>query len=337
MSANLSGHSAKKSLQNPRLLDQVRERLRYRHYSLRTEEAYQHWIKRFVLFHDKRHPLQMGREEIVAFLTHLAVEHQVSVSTQNLALSSLLFLYKEVLQLDLPWISEFERPRRQARLPTVLSVGEVLALLSQMGGTPQLIARLLYGTGMRLLECLRLRVKDVDFSRNLILVRDGKGAKDRVTMLPQSLREPLRLHLQVVFAQFEADRAAGYAGVNMPFALARKYPNAEFEWGWQYVFPAQGFSVDPRSGVKRRHHVDEKQVQRHVKKAAQAAGLVKPVSPHTLRHSFATHLLQSGADIRTVQELLGHKDVTTTQIYTHVLDRGGVGTVSPLDRMGVSG
>jgi integron integrase len=337
MSANLSGHSAKKSLQNPRLLDQVRERLRYRHYSLRTEEAYQHWIKRFVLFHDKRHPLQMGREEIVAFLTHLAVEHQVSVSTQNLALSSLLFLYKEVLQLDLPWISEFERPRRQARLPTVLSVGEVLALLSQMGGTPQLIARLLYGTGMRLLECLRLRVKDVDFSRNLILVRDGKGAKDRVTMLPQSLREPLRLHLQVVFAQFEADRAAGYAGVNMPFALARKYPNAEFEWGWQYVFPAQGFSVDPRSGVKRRHHVDEKQVQRHVKKAAQAAGLVKPVSPHTLRHSFATHLLQSGADIRTVQELLGHKDVTTTQIYTHVLDRGGVGTVSPLDRMDVSG
>lgn len=337
MSANLSGHSAKKSLQNPRLLDQVRERLRYRHYSLRTEEAYQHWIKRFVLFHDKRHPLQMGREEIVAFLTHLAVEHQVSVSTQNLALSSLLFLYKEVLQLDLPWISEFERPRRQARLPTVLSVGEVLALLSQMGGTPQLIARLLYGTGMRLLECLRLRVKDVDFSRNLILVRDGKGAKDRVTMLPQSLREPLRLHLQVVLALFEADRAAGYAGVNMPFALARKYPNAEFEWGWQYVFPAQGFSVDPRSGVKRRHHVDEKQVQRHVKKAAQAAGLVKPVSPHTLRHSFATHLLQSGADIRTVQELLGHKDVTTTQIYTHVLDRGGVGAVSPLDRMDVSG
>jgi len=336
MSAALALHSAEKTLQKPRLLDQVRERLRYRHYSLRTEQAYLHWIKRFVFFHDKRHPLTMGRDEIVAFLTHLAVERQVSVSTQNLALSSLLFLYKEVLQLNLPWIAEFERPRRQARLPTVLSVGEVLALLSQMQGTTQLIARLLYGTGMRLLECLRLRVKDVDFERNLILVRDGKGAKDRVTMLPQALREPLRLHLAVIFRQFQADLAQGMASVEMPFALARKYPNAEHEWGWQYVFPAQSYSKDPRSGIVRRHHVDEKQVQRHVKKAAQAAGLVKPVSPHTLRHSFATHLLQSGADIRTVQELLGHKDVTTTQIYTHVLDRGGVGAISPLDRLGAS-
>lgn len=333
MNVNSASDFAEKTLQKPRVIDQLRERLRYRHYSLRTEQAYLHWVKRFIYFHNKRHPLDMGREEIVSFLSHLAIRRQVAASTQSQALSALLFLYKEVLAVDLPWLNEFERPKKTARLPTVLSIGEVQALLSQMMGTPQLVARLLYGTGMRLLECLRLRVKDVDFPRNLILVRDGKGAKDRVTMLPQALREPLRLHLNVILEQFKADLAKGMAGVQMPYALARKYPNAEYEWGWQYVFPAQNYSKDPRSGVIRRHHVDEKQIQRHVKKAAHAAGLIKPVSPHTLRHSFATHLLQSGADIRTVQELLGHKDVTTTQIYTHVLDRGGVGLISPLDRM----
>lgn len=333
MNANVSFNPVKTGEAKPRLLDLVREHLRYRHYSLRTEDAYVHWIKRYIFFHGRRHPGEMGRDEIVAFLTYLAADRQVAAATQNQALSALLFLYKEVLRCDLPWVSDFERPKKAARLPTVLSVDEVQQLFQGMEGTTALVARLLYGTGMRLLEGLRLRVKDVDFSRNRILVRDGKGGKDRVTMLPQALRVPLQRHLQCVQDQFRGDLVAGKAGVEMPCALARKYPNAEREWGWQYVFPAAGFSSDPRSGVVRRHHLDEKQVQRHMRRAAQAAGMAKPVSPHTLRHSFATHLLQSGADIRTVQELLGHKDVATTQIYTHVLDRGGVGAMSPLDRL----
>ncbi|WP_205701030.1 integron integrase [Jeongeupia sp. USM3] len=317
----------------PRLLVQVRDCLRYRHYSLRTEKAYIYWIKYFIRFSGLRHPQEMGRQELVCFLTHLAVERDVSASTQNQALSALLFLYKTVLEVDLPWLEGFERPKRPAHLPTVLGVAEVERLLAQMQGTTALVARLLYGTGMRVLEALRLRVKDVDFERGLVVVRDGKGNKDRVTMLPRCLEAPLKAHLLAVQAQFQADLATGRAGVALPHALARKYPAAERQWGWQYVFPAAGFSVDPLSGAVRRHHLDPKQLQRAIRKAAQAVALVKPVSPHTLRHSFATHLLQSGGDIRTVQELLGHKDVSTTQIYTHVLDRGGVGAVSPLDRL----
>lgn len=317
----------------PKLLDQVREAIRYRHYSLRTEEAYTYWIKQYIFYHSKRHPLEMGKPEIEAFLSWLATERNVASSTHNQALSALLFLYKSVLQVDLPWLSDFERPKRPKRLPTVLAESELVALLSCMQGETALIARLLYGTGMRLLEGLRLRVKDIDFARNLILVRDGKGQKDRVTMLPTSLKEPLRQHLIVVRAQYQADLAAGHVGVWLPDALARKYRNAPREWGWQYAFPAKSLSRDPVSGVIRRHHVDEKQMQRHLRKAADMAGIVKPVSPHTLRHCFATHLLQQGSDIRTVQELLGHQDVSTTQIYTHVLDRGGTGTASPLDRI----
>lgn len=318
--------------QPPRLLDRLRDRLRLRHYSLRTEQAYLHWVKRYILFHGKRHPADMGKAEVEAFLTHLAVERKVAASTQTQALSALLFLYKEVLGIDLPWLSEVTRAKRPARLPTVLTREEVRLLMRSVDDpTLALVIRLLYGTGMRLLEALRLRVKDVEFARREILVRDGKGGKDRVTMLPASLVEPLLAHLRVVRAQHEADLRMGHGEVWLPDALAVKYPNAMRDWGWQYVFPAAGLSVDPRSGAVRRHHLDEKRVQRAVRRAAQRAGLVKPVSPHTLRHSFATHLLEGGYDIRTVQELLGHSDVSTTMIYTHVLNRGGRGVVSPLD------
>jgi integron integrase len=314
------------------LLDQLRDRLRLRHYSLRTEQAYVHWVKRYILFHGKRHPAEMGKAEVEAFLTHLAVERHVAASTQTQALSALLFLYKEVLSVELPWLSELTRAKRPARLPTVLTREEVRLLLRCVDDpTLALVIRLLYGTGMRLLEALRLRVKDVEFARREILVRDGKGGKDRVTMLPASLVEPLQAHLRVVRAQHAADLRMGHGEVWLPDALAVKYPNAVRDWGWQYVFPAAAFSVDPRSGAVRRHHLDEKRVQRAVRRAAQRAGLVKPVSPHTLRHSFATHLLEGGYDIRTVQELLGHSDVSTTMIYTHVLNRGGRGVVSPLD------
>ena len=318
----------------PKLLDRVRDRLRYKQYSLRTEQAYIHWIKRFILFHGKRHPERMNGPEVEAFLTHLAKEERVAAATQDQALSALLFLYKEIIQRDLPWLDGIERPKRPARLPVVLTENEVRALLARLEGTRWLMVSLLYGTGMRLLECLQLRVKDVDFEMRQITIREGKGGRDRVTMLPERLIEPLRDHLSRVRTMHEADLKDGYGEVYLPFALARKYPTAGKSWPWQYVFPSGKLSVDPLSGKNRRHHVDEKSLQRTVRFAARSARIGKPVSPHVLRHSFATHLLQAGYDIRTVQELLGHKDVSTTMIYTHVLNKGGREVRSPLDAGG---
>ena len=317
----------------PRLLDVVREKVRALHYSRRTEEAYVHWIRDYVRFHGKRHPREMGAVEVEAFLSHLANARNVSASTHQQALSALLFLYKRVLDIDLPWLGDLIRPKKPQRLPTVLTREEVNALLAHMEGTPLLMARLLYGTGMRLMECVRLRVKDVEFSRHEIVVRDGKGGKDRMTMLPESLVADLDAQLRRVRSLWEADRNRNAPGVALPDAMERKYPNAGKQWGWFWVFPASGESTDPRSGIVRRHHTFEQNLQRAIKQAIAAAGIVKPASTHTLRHSFATHLLQSGYDIRMVQELLGHKDVSTTMIYTHVLNRGGQGVVSPLDRM----
>lgn len=317
---------------SPRLLAQVRDRLRLKHYSLRTETAYVGWIKRYIFFHGKRHPRDLGKAEVEAFLTSLAVERNVAASTQSQALSALLFLYGEVLGIDLPWLDEITRAKKPARLPTVLTREETRALLDGIGQAElHLVASLLYGSGLRLMEGVRLRVKDVDLARGEIVVREGKGGKDRVTMVPQRLIEPLRAQIARARAVHQSDLARGRGEVWLPDALAVKYPNAARAFGWQYVFPAAGFSTDPRSGAERRHHLDEKRVQRAVKAAAQKAGLVKPVSPHTLRHSFATHLLEGGYDIRTVQELLGHADVKTTMIYTHVLNRGGRGVRSPLD------
>lgn len=316
---------------SPKLLDQVRGKIRLKHYSIRTEQAYADWIKRFILFFDKRHPRELGAADVEKFLTHLAVEGKVAASTQNQAKSALLFLYREVLEIELPWLDNVERAKAPKRLPVVLTRQEVQAVLSRLEGTQWLIASLLYGTGMRIMECLRLRVKDVDFSRREILIRDGKGFKDRVTMLPAALASALREHLQKVKALHDQDLAAGLGSAYLPYALERKYPNAAREWGWQYVFPATGISTDPRSGETRRHHVLEQSIQRAVKQAVRNANLAKPATPHTLRHSFATHLLEGGYDIRTVQELLGHSDVSTTMIYTHVLNRGGRGVTSPLD------
>ncbi len=315
----------------PKLLDQMRDRLRVKHYSIRTETQYLQWVKRFILFHKKRHPKEMGSHEIEAYLTHLAVEGNVAAATQNQALSAILFLYREVLGMDLPWMAKIIRAKRPKHLPVVLTRLEVQRVLSEMRGIYSLLARLLYGTGMRLMECVRLRVKDVDFERLEIIVRDGKGAKDRVTMLPQSLVDELQAHLLKRRTLFDADSRLGKAAVYLPDALARKYVNAETSWPWQYIFPSGSFSIDPRSGVERRHHLDEKLLQRAVKKAVLGADITKPATPHTLRHSFATHLLERGQDIRTIQELLGHKDVATTMIYTHVLNKGGRGVVSPLD------
>ena len=319
--------------QSPKLLDQVRERLRLKHYSIRTEHQYVQWARRFILFHHKRHPADMGAVEVEAFLTYLAVEGHVAAATQNQALSALLFLYREVLGVNLPWLENVVRVKRPARLPVVLTRREVAAVLDRMQGTHGLMARLLYGTGMRLMECVRLRVKDVDFERAEILIRDGKGCKDRVTMLPQALSAPLQAHLQTRRRLYDDDFAKGMSGVYLPDALARKYPEATTSWGWQYVFVAGSYSLDQRSGKERRHHMDEKLLQRAMKKAVLAAAIVKPATPHTLRHSFATHLLEGGYDIRTVQELLGHADVSTTMIYTHVLNRGGRGVASPLDSL----
>jgi integron integrase len=303
-----------------------------KHYSIRTEQTYSGWIKRYIYFHGKRHPKEMGAEEIEAFLTYLAVEGNVSASTQNLAKSALLFLYREVLEIELPWLDNVTQAKVPKRLPVVLTVSEVQNVLSRLSGTHLLIASLLYGGGMRLMEAVRLRVKDVDFERREILVREGKGFKDRVTMLPETIIAPLQAHLRNVKALHAEDLADGNGEVYMPFALDKKYPTAGSDWSWQYVFPSKNLSVDPRSDKTRRHHVDEKGVQRAVKQAVRDAELTKPATPHTLRHSFATHLLQSGYDIRTVQELLGHSDVSTTMIYTHVLNKGGRGVVSPLDR-----
>lgn len=318
--------------QPPKLLDRVRARMRRLGMARRSEEAYVGWIRRFILVSGKRHPSEMGAVEIERFLTMLAVHGQVSASTQNQALSALLFLYKQVLGMELPWLDGIERAKKPQRLPVVLTREETAALLGEMSGTYGLMGSLLYGAGMRLMECVRLRVKDVDFERNEILVRGGKGGKDRRTMLPQSLVGRLRAQLAEVARVHERDKAVGFGRVWMPEALARKYPGASLEWGWQYVFPASVRSVDPCSGVERRHHIDESALQRAVKSARMRAGIVKPGTCHTLRHSFATHLLEAGHDIRTIQELLGHKDVATTQIYTHVLNRGGRGVPSPLDR-----
>ena len=320
----------------PKLLDQVREKIRYKHYSLSTENTYISWIRQYILFNEKRHPSEMGAAEVEAFLTYLATTRHVSSSTQNQALSAILFLYREVLALDLPWLDNFERSKKPRRLPVVLTTLEVQALLRESDKAPApigLIIKLLYGTGMRLMEAVRLRVKDVELSRKEIIIRDGKGGKDRVTMLPDSMVEPIRAQLAMRRAWHDQDIASGKVGVWLPDALAVKYPKAPQEWGWQYVFAAKNYSIDPRTQAERRHHVEEKQVQRYVKRAAESAGIFKPTSPHTLRHSFATHLLQVGYDIRTVQELLGHSDVSTTMIYTHVLNKGGRGVASPLDNL----
>jgi len=316
---------------SPKLLDQVRDKIRTKHYSIRTETAYADWIKRFILFHDKRHPAEMGGAEVEAFLSYLAVKGKVSASTQNQAKSAILFLYRHVLEADLPWLEGVVQAKQPERLPVVLTETEVRRVMSKLRGSHWLLASLLYGAGMRLMEALRLRVKDVEFERMEIVVREGKGAKDRVTMLPAAVIEALKLHLKKVKALHESDLAEGYGNVYLPFALARKYPNAAREWSWQYVFPSGKRSTDPRSDVVRRHHLDEKGLQRAIKQAVLEAGVDKPATPHTLRHSFATHLLQSGYDIRTVQELLGHSDVSTTMIYTHVLNRGGKAVRSPLD------
>jgi len=318
--------------QSPRLLDQVRGKIRLKHYSIRTEEAYVDWIKRFVLHFDKRHPSEMGAREVEAFLTHLAVQGRVAASTQNQAKSALLFLYREVLEHDLPWLEDVERAKAPKRLPVVLTQEEAQTVLSRLKGTHWLVAGLLYGSGLRIMEALRLRVKDLEFTRGEILVREGKGFKDRVTMLPAMLVEPLKAHLKRVKVLHDQDVAEGFGEVYLPYALDRKYPDAAREWGWQYVFPSKNRSVDPRSGLVRRHHVQDQAIQRAIRQAVRDAGIVKPATPHTLRHSFATHLLTSGYDIRTVQELLGHKDVATTMIYTHVLNKGGRGVTSPLDR-----
>ena len=315
----------------PRLLDQVRERCRVKHYSLRTEKAYVHWIKRFILFHGKRHPNEMGASEVEAFLSFLATRKNVAASTQNQALAAILFLYREVLGIDLPWLDGVTRASKPPRLPVVLTREEVRALLARLDGVHGLIAGLMYGSGLRLMETLRLRVKDVDLARREITVREGKGGKDRRTMLPDSLLEPLRHQLDRIGLIHEGDRREGLAPVELPYALARKYPRAGHELAWQYVFPAAQPGIDPRSGIRRRHHLHESAVQRMIRAAVRDAGIPKPATSHTLRHSFATHLLEAGYDIRTVQELLGHSDVRTTQIYTHVLNRGGKGVRSPLD------
>jgi integron integrase len=314
-----------------RLLDVIREQIRVRHYSYRTEKCYVDWIKRYVVFNKNRHPRTMGGPEVSAFLTDLAVTRKVTAATQNQALAALLFLYKQVLNVDLPWIDTMVRATKPQRLPVVLSQEEARTVVSNLSGVFWLIGSLLYGSGLRLLEALRLRVKDIDLEYRQLLVRDGKGAKDRSTMLSQALVEPLRVHLERVREKHALAIKAGYGGVDLPYALDRKYPNARLELGWQYVFPASGAGVDPRTGVRRRHHIHEKSVQRAVQAAVRAAGILKPASPHTFRHSFATHLLERGYDIRTVQELLGHKDVTTTQIYTHVMRKGANAVLSPMD------
>ena len=319
------------SAQPPKLLDQVVAKMRVKHYSLRTEKSYIDWIKRYIYHFDKTHPKDMGAAEVEAFLTYLAVQRNVSASTQNQAKSALLYLYKEVLGVELPWLDNVTQAKVPQRMPVVLTQAEVQAVLSRIDGTMWLIASLLYGSGLRIMEALRLRVKDVDFEQREILVREGKGFKDRVTMLPISLVEPLKSHLLKVQALHDDDLSVGHGEVFMPMALDRKYPSGGKSWSWQYCFPSIKLSVDPRSKVIRRHHADEKTVQLAVKKAVKLAGIVKLATPHTLRHSFATHLLAGGYDIRTLQELLGHSDVSTTMIYTHVLNKGGRGVSSPLD------
>ena len=315
----------------PKLLDEVRQLTRLRHYSYRTEKAYVSWIKRYIVFHGLRHPRELGAPQVTAFLSHLAADKRVSGSTQNQALAALLFLYRDMLGVTLPWLGAVERARRPAHVPAVFTREEVRAILSRLSGASGLMASLLYGSGLRLSECLKLRVKDIDFGYGEIVVRDGKGGKDRRTPLPGPLAEPLALHLERVRSLHERDLRAGFGCVELPYALARKYPRVCLEWGWQYAFPASKRSPDPRSGVVRRHHLHPSALQKTVKEAMRSAGVTKHGGCHTFRHSFATHLLEDGYDIRTIQVLLGHKEVATTMIYTHVLNRGGKGVRSPLD------
>src|SRR5947209_9771389 len=319
--------------QQPRLLDRVRAALRARHYSRRTEKAYVHWIKAYVFFHGKRHPAEMGAVEVTAFLTALAVRDRVAASTQNQALNALLFLYREILSVELPWLDDLVRAKRPQHLPTVLTRDEVRAVLERLDCTPRLMALLLYGAGLRLFECCRLRIKDVDFATNQITIRDGKGGKDRMTMLPRTVKADLAKHIERVRALHQRDLRQGAGWVELPWALARKYPNAGREWAWPCVFPATRFYVDRATGQRRRHHLHESVIQRAVREAVLKTGLAKKATCHTFRHSFATHLLEDGHDIRTVQELLGHRDVSTTMIYTHVLNRAPAPARRPADRV----
>lgn len=317
--------------QSKKLLDQVRDAIRRKHYAYRTEETYVSWIRQYILFHHKRHPQEMGAAAIEAFLTYLAQERHVSASTQNQALSAILFLYREVLHMPVSGV-EVTWANKPKRLPTVLSQEETRCVLAGLTGAQRLMGQLLYGSGLRLMECLRLRVKDVDFAQRHIVVRDGKGAKDRVTLLPELVTAPLQQQLKHVKLIHEKDLQAGYGRTSLPDALSVKYPNADREWGWQYIFPSSKVSLDKRTDVMRRHHLHESVLQKAIKQAAKQAGIVKPVGPHTFRHCFATHLLESGYDIRTVQELMGHKDVKTTMVYTHVMNKGPLGVRSPLDQ-----
>jgi integron integrase len=314
-----------------KLLDQVSDAIRTKHYSYRTEQTYIDWIKRYILYHGKRHPKDMGAPEIQAFITHLAVEKNVAASTQNQALSAILFLYRQVLQIEMEIPSDLIRAEKSKTLPVVLTQREALAVIGKMSGTTQLMAKILFGSGLRLTECIRLRVKDIDFDNRQIIVRDGKGEDDRITILPDSLISALRRQVQLVERIHQTDLGDGFGEVHLPYALARKYSNASREIIWQYLFPASGLSVDPTTKKTMRHHADPSLLQKAIRAAAKQAGIDKQVTPHTFRHSFATHLLQSGYDIRTIQELLGHKDVKTTMIYTHVLQRGGLAVKSPLD------
>lgn len=317
----------------PLLMELVTAKIRIKHYSIRTEQAYKGWIKRFILFHKKQHPRQLKSQHIEQFLSHLATQQNVSASTQNQALSSIVFLYKDVLGMDLANIENVTRAKKTQKLPVVLTQHEIKQLLAQLDGIIWIIASLLYGSGLRLLECLRLRIKDIDLEKQQIIIRDGKGQKDRITMLPKSLVQPLTIHLEKVKCLHLQALEDGYGTVYLPNALTKKYPNANTEWGWQYVFPAKTPSIDPRSGHTQRHHIDEQTIQRAIKNALPAANIYKPASCHSLRHSFATHLLEAGYDIRTIQDLLGHKDISTTMIYTHVLNKGGRGVISPLDNV----
>ncbi|HEX6793387.1 MAG TPA: integron integrase [Casimicrobiaceae bacterium] len=337
VSDSTSYSSAAQRHSAPRLLDLVRARIRFKHYSLRTEQAYVDWIRRFIRFHGNRHPWDLGHEAVIAFLTHLATDLNVAASTQNQAQSALLFLYRDVLACKVPLLEGVARAKATLHLPVVLTRDEVAMLLASLRGTHRLFGELLYGSGLRIMEGVRLRVKDLDLDRREILVRDGKGAKDRVTVLPGRLVQPLRRHLHDVAHLHRIDLRDGFGAVWLPMALERKYRSASREWCWQYVFPADRRSVDPRTAVIRRHHMSDQSFQRAMREALRAADIAKLATPHTLRHSFATHLLEAGSDIRTVQELLGHADVSTTMIYTHVLNRGGRCVVSPLDRLSERG
>ncbi len=321
---------------DPKLLDHAREQIRLRHYSIRTEESYLGWMRRFIRFHQFRHPMDLGPNEVESFLSSLVMEGDVASATQAQALSALLFMYRIVIGVDMPWLDEIVRARRPKRLPTVLTEDEVRRLLSRLDDEMWLVASVLYGGGLRLMEAIRLRVKDIDLERHAITVRSGKGDKDRNTVLPDSLVTALRAQIARVREQHNLDMAAGVANVYLPHGLSRKFPHARKELAWQYIFPAEKLAKDPRGGAIRRHHIDEKRVQRAIKRATREAGIEKHVTPHTLRHSFATHLLERGTDIRTIQELLGHSDISTTMIYTHVVGRiGGRGVLSPLDRLDV--